>query len=95
MFQSQDHKSQGEFSWDSKQQGLILGSFFYGNIIGQIPGGLLAERFGGKWVFLLGILFASIVTILTPLGASLGVGAFIGLRALQGLGNVSRIVYET
>ncbi len=67
-----------------------MGSFFYGNIAGQIPGGMLAERFGGKWIFLLGIMFSSIVTILTPLGASMGIEAFITLRALQGLGHVSK-----
>ena len=28
-----------DFDWDSKIQGLILGSFFYGYIITQLPGG--------------------------------------------------------
>ena len=33
---------------------MILGAFFYGYVITQIPGGYLAEKFGGKWLFGLG-----------------------------------------
>ena len=36
--------------WEKSIQGHILGSFFYGYLISQIPGGLLAERFGAKWI---------------------------------------------
>ncbi len=41
-----------DFTWDSRTQGVILGSFFYGYIVTQIPGGWLATKFGGKRVFL-------------------------------------------
>jgi len=34
----------GDFNWDSEEQGLILGAFFYGYIATQIPGGILAEK---------------------------------------------------
>lgn len=37
-----------EYHWDPSTQGVILGSFYWGYIITQIPGGLLAKRFGGK-----------------------------------------------
>ena len=30
--------------------GNILGSFYFGYIVTQVPGGWLATRFGGKWV---------------------------------------------
>lgn len=39
-----------EFDWDSKQQGLVLSSFFYGYIWTQLVGGILAARFGGHIV---------------------------------------------
>jgi hypothetical protein len=32
----------GEFDWSPADQGLILGSFFWGYLLTQIPGGLLA-----------------------------------------------------
>ena len=41
---------QGEFEWDPETQGLILGCFFYGYALSHVPGGLLAERYGGKWL---------------------------------------------
>ncbi len=41
-----------DFTWDSSTQGIILGSFFYGYILTQIPGGWLATKFGGKRIFL-------------------------------------------
>ena len=40
----------GEFDWDAETQGLILGCFFYGYALSHVPGGLLAERYGGKWL---------------------------------------------
>ncbi|KAF8789844.1 putative inorganic phosphate cotransporter like protein [Argiope bruennichi] len=40
-----------QYNWDSKAQGIILGSFFYGYILTQLPGGILSERFGGKWLY--------------------------------------------
>ena len=36
----------GEFNWDEYTQGIILGSFFYGYILTQIPGGYFAEKVG-------------------------------------------------
>ena len=32
-------------------QGVILGMFFYGYVLTQLPGGRLAEIVGGKWLF--------------------------------------------
>ena len=59
----------GPFDWDREQQGTILGAFFWGYVCTQIPGGMLAERYGGKLIFGLGILVTSVFTILTPLAA--------------------------
>ena len=33
-----------DFTWESSTQGVILGSFFYGYIVTQIPGGWLATK---------------------------------------------------
>ena len=59
----------GPFNWDSKEQGIILGAFYYGYILTQIPGGMLSERIGGKWLFGGGLLVTSILTMFTPLAA--------------------------
>ncbi len=68
---------------------MILGAFVYGNMVGLIPFGSFSERYGGKWVFFLGSLLSSVLTILTPTGASLGIVAISIVRASQGVGHVS------
>uniref|UniRef100_A0A7M4F5H0 Sialin n=1 Tax=Crocodylus porosus TaxID=8502 RepID=A0A7M4F5H0_CROPO len=74
-----------KYSWDSDTQGWILGSFFYGYIITQIPGGYLASKIGGKFLLGFGIFGTSLFTLFTPLAADLGVGYLIAVRALEGL----------
>ena len=69
-------------------QGLILGSFFYGYICTQIPGGWLAEKFGGKWLFGLGVLGTAVLTLLTPVAAKLSVGTLLAVRVVEGIGEV-------
>ncbi|XP_055953849.1 sialin-like isoform X2 [Argiope bruennichi] len=80
------NKYKGEqYNWDPKTQGIILGAFFYGYFITQLPGGMLAEKFGAKWVFGLGIFITAICSLLTPLAASMGVTSMIVARVLAGL----------
>ncbi|XP_067466877.1 sialin isoform X1 [Thunnus thynnus] len=74
------------YDWDSETQGWILGSFFYGYILTQIPGGYLAGRFGPKWLLGLGILGTVIFTLLTPVAANLGASYLITVRVLEGIG---------
>ncbi|XP_067388733.1 sialin isoform X2 [Emydura macquarii macquarii] len=75
-----------KYSWDADTQGWILGSFFYGYIITQIPGGYLASKVGGKLLLGFGILIPAVFTLFTPLAADLGVGYLIAVRVLEGLG---------
>ncbi|XP_052007479.1 sialin isoform X1 [Xyrauchen texanus] len=72
--------------WNSETQGWILGSFFYGYILTQIPGGYLARKYGAKWLLGIGILCTVIFTMLTPLAADLGAGYLIAVRVLEGIG---------
>ena len=69
--------------------GIILGSFFYGYLTTQLPGGWLACRFGGKRVLGFGVLFTAIFTLLVPVAARLSVYLFIFARILAGLSEVS------
>uniref|UniRef100_A0ACB8GDG3 Uncharacterized protein n=1 Tax=Sphaerodactylus townsendi TaxID=933632 RepID=A0ACB8GDG3_9SAUR len=75
-----------KYNWNADTQGWILGSFFYGYIITQIPGGYLARRVGGKLLMGFGVLGTAIFTLFTPLAADLGVGYLIAVRALEGVG---------
>jgi len=74
-----------DFVWASSTQGFILGSFFYGYIFTQIPGGMMATKYGGKRIFLTGIAATSCLTMITPLSTYMGTGFLIGVRFLEGL----------
>ncbi|CAB0032985.1 unnamed protein product [Trichogramma brassicae] len=75
------------YDWDETAQGLILSSFYWGYIVTHLPGGMLAERFGGKYCLGLGILSTAVFTLLTPLATEWGgMKALVVLRILMGLG---------
>jgi len=76
----------GIYNWDKNEQGFILSSFFYGYLFTQLPGGFLASKYGGKWVFGIGILCTSLLTLVTPLAAGWGFKYLIAVRILEGLG---------
>ncbi|PZC86354.1 hypothetical protein B5X24_HaOG209073 [Helicoverpa armigera] len=75
------------FNWDEATQGMILSAFYYGYIVTHLPGGMIAERFGGKYSLGFGVLSTAVFTLLTPWTVSAG-GAtgLIILRVLEGLG---------
>lgn len=72
------------FDWDSTQKNDILGSFFWGYILTEILGGRLAEIVGAKRIFGGGMLFASILTILTPAACYMHYYVILILRAVLG-----------
>lgn len=82
---SSDNK--GELDWSSEMQGIVQSAFYYGYLIGHLPGGLLADRYGGKYVLGLGLLCTSICTLLTPcIVNSCGFWGLFTLRFFAGLG---------
>ncbi|XP_031343254.1 sialin-like [Photinus pyralis] len=74
-----------EFDWDSKIQGYVLSSFFYGYLITQVAGGWLAAKFGGKYIFGTGIAATGALTIISPFVAKQSFYLLIAVRALDGL----------
>ena len=84
--------SHGDFDWSSTEQGQILGALFYGNIISQIPAGILAELIGGKMIFGLGIFASSIMTLLTPTLAHHSFFSLIVCRTLIGFAQVKNFI---
>jgi ACS family sodium-dependent inorganic phosphate cotransporter len=75
-----------EFGWDQGTRGLILASFFLGYLLTQIAGGWLADRYGGKLVLGVGVLFWSAFTIITPPAAFAGLALLLISRVGMGLG---------
>jgi MFS family permease len=75
-----------EFGWDRATQGVVLSSFFVGYLLTQVAGGWLADRFGGKVVLGLGVVFWSIFTLITPPAAFAGLTVLLLARVGMGLG---------
>ncbi|XP_075230609.1 putative inorganic phosphate cotransporter [Lycorma delicatula] len=75
-----------EFDWDEKTQGYILSAFYWGYVLTHIPGGLMAERLGGKHVLGIGILGTSVFTLLTPVAARAGPWWLVFVRFIEGFG---------
>ncbi|XP_065715752.1 vesicular glutamate transporter 1 [Patagioenas fasciata] len=74
-----------QFNWDPETVGMIHGSFFWGYIVTQIPGGFIAQRFAANRVFGVAIVSTSVLNMLLPTAARTHVGCVIGVRVLQGL----------
>lgn len=73
------------FAWNSKDQGLLLGSFFYGYIITQLPGGWLAPRIGAAKLYGIGILATALLTLITPVIANASFSLLVIIRILEGI----------
>jgi len=74
-----------EFDWDTRMQGVLLSSFFYGYIFTQIPGGWLAAKYGGKSLFGGGILMTALLTLVTPPACRMSPYLLVAVRVLEGL----------
>lgn len=69
-------------------QGLILGAFFWGYLLSQVPGGRIAEIYGPRAVFGFSILVNAVLCLLLPTATRMHWGALLAIRALQGLAQV-------
>ncbi|XP_017065343.2 sialin [Drosophila eugracilis] len=72
--------------WSRQTQSLVIMAFYAGYVLTHIPGGRLAERYGGKWVLGVAILTSGMLTLLTPTAVRRG-GPYVlvGVRLLVGL----------
>lgn len=79
-----NESSSPKFKWDSIERNIILGSFFWGYVLTELPGGRLAELVGGHRVFGHSMLWASVLTLITPMSAFIHFKAVVIVRALLG-----------
>ncbi|XP_058459234.1 sialin [Malaya genurostris] len=73
------------FEWNEYEQGLVLGAFFWLHWITQVPGGILARKYGTKLVFGLSNAIGCWLCFLMPLASYLDLRIIIFLRVIQGL----------
>lgn len=71
--------------------GWLLAAFFFGYVLTQIPGGWLAQRFGAKYIYGVGIVMTAVLTLFTPIAANVSVWLLVVVRMLEGVFEVSRL----
>uniref|UniRef100_A0A6Q2Y964 Major facilitator superfamily (MFS) profile domain-containing protein n=1 Tax=Esox lucius TaxID=8010 RepID=A0A6Q2Y964_ESOLU len=74
-----------QFSWDPETVGMIHGSFFWGYIVTQIPGGFICQRYKANKVFGFAIVATSTLNMLIPSAARTHYSCVILVRICQGL----------
>jgi MFS family permease len=80
----------GQFHyWNTTTIGIILGAFFYGYVVTQLPGGWMAQKYGGRALLGLGVASTALLTLLTPPVALMGRVPLILLRVVEGLAEVN------
>lgn len=62
-----------KYDWTQEQQGIVLSAFYVGYIFTHIPGGLLAQNFGGKYVFSLTVIIPAMLSMITPIAVAYGI----------------------
>lgn len=82
------------FTWDSKLQGYVLSSFFYGYIMTQLLGGWLSARIGGKKVMGIGVFVTAFLTLVSPFAAHTSVYFLIVVRVIEGIFEVRKFMFE-
>ena len=63
-----------------------MGSYFWGYLITQVPGGRISELYGGKWVFWIAVFLNVFAMLLSPICAYGGYHYLIIMRIIKGLG---------
>ena len=71
--------------WDNQIKSQVLGAFFYGYVLTQIPAGIIASLFGGKWIYGISLLVTSLLSLIGPLTAKIDYRLFMLTRIGQGL----------
>lgn len=80
---------QEQFGWDETTKGYVLSAFFVGYMALMAVSGALANRYGGRMVLGIAVLWWSLFTALTPPAALMGFGALITARIALGLGEAA------
>ena len=74
-----------DFDWNSKEQGWVMGAFFWGYVSTQMIGGFTARIIGAGRLCGIGIFGCGLLTLLTPMLAHYGTIPLVIARGLIGV----------
>ncbi len=80
---------QEQYKWSETVKGLVLSAFFIGYMAFMPPSGWLANRLGGRRVLGFAVLWWSVWTLLTPIGAALSLPMLAVARISMGCGEAA------
>ncbi|MEA3179504.1 MAG: transporter, family, solute carrier family 17, partial [Gammaproteobacteria bacterium] len=78
-----------QLGWTETQKGLVLSSFYIGYMLLMLVTGALANRFGGKIVLGIAVIWWSFFTVFTPPAAMTSLLALVGARIALGAGEAA------
>ena len=78
-----------EFVWSKGFQSLLLSVYYIGSFVSLIPGGWMANRFGGKRLVTIPMLVSAVFTLLTPVLIRWNPYIVLVVRLLMGICSVS------
>ncbi|XP_014230094.1 putative inorganic phosphate cotransporter isoform X1 [Trichogramma pretiosum] len=88
-----EQQQPGQYPWNEYQQSMALGAYYWLHWLLQLPGGLLARRYGTKMIFGLGNVLVAVLGFALPYATHYSLGALVAVRALQGL--ISGVVWPS
>uniref|UniRef100_A0AAR5PCW6 Major facilitator superfamily (MFS) profile domain-containing protein n=1 Tax=Dendroctonus ponderosae TaxID=77166 RepID=A0AAR5PCW6_DENPD len=74
-----------KYPWDQKTQGFILGAYFYGYLMGSLPGGAVAEWLGPYWTIMTATMFSAILNSICVWVTPIHWGALFTVRLIIGI----------
>jgi ACS family sodium-dependent inorganic phosphate cotransporter len=80
---------QAQLGWNETQKGLILSSFYIGYMLLMLVAGALANRFGGRIVLGVAVIWWSLFTAFTPPAALISLTALVAARIALGAGEAA------
>jgi ACS family sodium-dependent inorganic phosphate cotransporter len=80
---------QAQLHWTETQKGMVLSSFFIGYLLLMLASSALANRFGGKIVLGVAVVWWSLFTALTPPAALVSLSALVVARIGLGMGEAA------
>jgi ACS family sodium-dependent inorganic phosphate cotransporter len=80
---------QTQFGWSETTKGWVLSSFFVGYLAFMAVSGALANRYGGRVVLGVAVIWWSLFTMLTPPAALISLPALVAARIALGVGEAA------
>ncbi|OAD60430.1 putative transporter C38C10.2 [Eufriesea mexicana] len=72
------------YEWNQHIQGLLLSGYFYGVLPSSVPGGLLAEKYGGSRVVAFATLIPAVLNFMMPWASGVHYSLVFVLRFMMG-----------